>query len=135
MDEEPSGIQELIIQINKNYQELLGYSAEKTRLNKLNSKRWTSFCKEFNFDKNSSGIYLPRNQTAIIPAKNKLSLFHEYFGHGLYCEQSLPGRELVNLERSLMEEEKEYFKDKQFTSKEINEFRKRNKTFQLLKRL
>ncbi|MBU2615933.1 MAG: hypothetical protein KKC19_02410, partial [Nanoarchaeota archaeon] len=79
-----------------------------------------------------TGIYLPRNQTAVVQEDNTLSLFHEYFGHGLYCEQSLTGIKLVDLEKSLLDEEKQKFQDKQFTLKELQEFRQGNRTFQKL---
>jgi predicted nucleotidyltransferase len=132
---EPPSNQELISDINENYKKLLGYSVEETKLKELNKKQWNSFCEDYSLDNNSSGIYLPRNQTAIMPLGNKLSLFHEYFGHGLFCEKSLIGVELVSLEKRLLKEEREYFKNKIFGLKEINEFREGNKTFQLLKKL
>jgi hypothetical protein len=102
---QPPSNQELFSDINENYKKLLDYSVEETELKKLNPKQWNIFCDKHYLNKNSSGIYLPRNQTAIIPLGNKLSLFHEYFGHGLFCEQSLIGIELVNLEKRLLGEE------------------------------
>ncbi len=83
----------------------------------------------------SSGVYLPRNQTAVIQSDLEsapLSLFHEYFGHGLYCEQSLPGRRLVGLEIALLNEEKKEFKDKDFTLEDIQKFRQQSAVFQEL---
>ena len=75
---------------------------------------------------------MPRNQTAIIHGENTLSLFHEYFGHGLYCEQNLTGRKLVDLERRLLEEEKQEFSKRRFTLEDIQKFRQGNLTFQEL---
>lgn len=110
---------------NNYYQNLLGYYPTQTKLqtttfNKLNHK----------------GIFLPRNQTAIIPddlETTLLSLFHEYFGHGLFCEQSLTGRKLVNLERKLMKKEEQHFQGKRFILEDLKEFRKTNQTSQELK--
>lgn len=132
---EPPNFEILITLINDYYQKLLGYSVEETELKRLNQGQWNIFCDKHYLDKNSSGIYLPRNQTAIVPMGNKLSLFHEYFGHGLFCEKSLIGTGLVSLEKRLLKEEREYFENKRFGLKEINKFRERNKTFQLLKKL
>jgi len=125
---------ELISQINANYQNLLGYTVEKTALKELDKKDWEPFCNNSYLNKSSSGFYLPRNQVAVIPSNNKLSLFHEYFGHGLFCEQSLVGKELVNLEKRLLKEEKQEFKGKKFNSEDLQKFRKKNKTFQNLEK-
>jgi predicted nucleotidyltransferase len=117
---------------NEIYADLLGYSVNETSLKNFGKKDWDSFCLNYDLDENSSGIYLPRNQTAIIPKNNSLSLFHEYFGHGLYCEQNLTGKKLVDLEKKLLEEEKEFFDGKKFNLEELEEFRKGNETFNYL---
>jgi len=75
---------------------------------------------------------LPRNQTAVVQEQNSLSLFHEYFGHGLYSEQSLSGRKLVDLEKRLLEEEKQEFSSGKFTLEDVQKFRNANLTFQEL---
>lgn len=108
-----SKIDFLVDNSNQFYQDLLGYKPEQTFLQQLPLAQLNEFAKTRGLNSNSSGIYLPRNQTAIIPSDleiTPLSLFHEYFGHGLYCEQSLAGRKLVDLEKRLLEEEKKNFK-------------------------
>ena len=117
---------------NQFYQELLGYKPEQTSLQKVPKSQWNNFCKSIGQPINKLGIYSSRNQTAIIQKENSLSLFHEYFGHGLYCEQSLAGRKLINLEQKLFEEEKQEFKEKQFTLKDLEKSRKTSLTFQEL---
>lgn len=134
MDDEPPN-PKLISKLNDYYEDLLGYSVKDTELKSLNKKQWDFFCNRYKLDENSLGIYLPRNQTAIIPEDNKLSLFHEYFGHGLYCEQSLIGKKLIDLERKLLEEEKDEFQNENFTIDELNNFRSNNKTYLDLRRL
>ncbi len=124
--------QSAINSINKFYEDFLGYSIKKTTLNPIEENNWNSFCKDSGYNINSSGIYLPRNQTAIVREGDILSLFHEYFGHGLYCEYSKPGQELVNLEKKLLEQEKQEFQGRQFTLNEIQQFRKNNYNFQEL---
>src|SRR3990167_3908909 len=112
------------------YQDLLGYSPEQTSLQQISESQWNKFATQRGLNPNSFGIYLPRNQTAIIKDDNPLSLFHEYFGHGLYCEQSLIGRKLVELEKKLLEEEKKEFSKGKFTLEDIKKFRQPNQTFQ-----
>lgn len=117
------------------YQDLLGYAPEKTALQQIPKNQWEVFTRQRGLNSNSSGIYLPRNQTAVIRGENPFSLFHEYFGHGLYCEQSQPGKKLVNLEKALLEEESQEFGDKKFTLEDLQKFRLQNQTFQELREL
>ncbi|MFH1310920.1 MAG: hypothetical protein ABIH65_00760 [Nanoarchaeota archaeon] len=117
---------------NSFYQDLLGYKPEQTSLQEINESEWKEFVKQRGLNSNSSGIYLPRNQTAIIREENPLSLFHEYFGHGLFCEQTLIGRKLVDLEKKLLKEEKQEFNEREFVLDDINKFRQQNQTFQEL---
>lgn len=117
---------------NQFYKDLLGYKPEQTFLQQIPESRWSEFATQRGLNPNSSGIYLPRNQTAVIQEQNPLSLFHEYFGHGLYSEQSLSGRKLVDLEKKLLEEEKQEFSNSKFTLEDIQRFRQNNRTFQEL---
>src|SRR3989344_4169015 len=117
---------------NSFYQNLLGYKLEQTSLQQIPENKWNEFAQVRRLNPNSSGIYLPRSQTAVIQEENPLSLFHEYFGHGLYCEQSLQGRKLVKLERKLLEEEKQEFQKRKFTLEDLQKFRRQNQTFQEL---
>ncbi len=114
------------------YQNLLGYKPEQTSLQQIPESQWNEFTIQRGLNLNSSGIYLPRNQTAIIQEENPLSLFHEYFGHGLYCEQNLTGRKLVDLERRLLEEEKQEFSNSRFSLEDLQKFRYQNQTSQEL---
>jgi hypothetical protein len=126
-------IKSLLISCNEFYQELLGYSCKKTQLFVIPSKKWKKFVKKAGLDTYSTGAYFPRNQMAIISDNNPLSLFHEYFGHGLYCEQNLIGRKLVELEKKLMEEEKIFFRNtKNLNSQNLQKFRRQNRTFREL---
>ena len=117
---------------NQFYQDLLGYKPEQTSLQSISETKWNNFTQQRGLNPNSSGIYLPRNQTTVIQEQNPLILFHEYFGHGLYCEQSLNGRKLIDLEKKLLEEEKQEFSNSRFTLEDIQRFRMQNQTFQAL---
>jgi len=127
-----TALRNLLETSNSFYQDLLGYKPEQTQLEIISKNKLDELVSQKGFNPNSSGIYLPRNQTAIIQEGNLLSLFHEYFGHGLYCEQSLTGRELVDLERRLLKEEKEFFNEKKFIKEDLDNFRKENGTFKYL---
>ena len=125
-------VESLVDSSNSFYQDLLGYKPEKTFLKQVSENQWNKFTTQRGLNPDSSGIYLPRNQTAVISGDNPLSLFHEYFGHGLYCEQSLSGRKLIDLEKRVLEEEKQEFFSRKFTLEDIQKFRQRNSTFQKL---
>jgi hypothetical protein len=114
------------------YQDLLAYLPEQTHLQEIPENRWNEFATQRGLNANSLGVYLPRNQIAFVVGNNSLSLFHEYFGHGLYCEQNLIGRRLVELEKKLLEEEKQEFNSIKFNLNDLQGFRKQNKTFQEL---
>lgn len=116
------------------YQDLLGYKPEQTALQQIPELEWNNFITQRGLKPNSSGVYFPRNQTAIIRDKNPLSLFHEYFGHGLYCEQNLAGIKLVDLERRLLEEERKEFSSRRFILEDLEKFRRGNSTFQELEK-
>ncbi|MEM4605611.1 MAG: nucleotidyltransferase domain-containing protein [Candidatus Pacearchaeota archaeon] len=116
------------------YLDILGYFPEKTSLQQIPETQWNDFATRRGLNPNSFGIYLPRNQTAIIRDENPLSLFHEYFGHGLYCEQNLTGRKLINLEKILLEEERQKFSNSIFSLEDLQRFRKQSQTFQELEK-
>jgi len=59
-----------------------------------------------------------------IKGENPLTLFHEYFGHGLFCERTQIGQRLVNLEKELLKEEQQEFDGKEFTLEDLKKFRK-----------
>ncbi len=129
---DPTTLQNHLETSNSFYQNLLGYKPEQTQLEQIPENEWNKFVIQRGLNLGSSGIYLPRNQTAFIQEGNLLSLFHEYFGHGLYCEQSLQGRKLVDLERRLLKEEKEFFNENKFIKEDLDNFRKENETFKYL---
>ena len=131
----PGSVKELKSTIdfcNDYHLNLLGYKPEQIGLRIFSDGEWGSFCERIGLNSNSSGAYLPRNQTAFLDGNNHLSLFHEYFGHGLYCEQNLTGRKLIELEKRLLEEERREFQNREFTLEELGEFRKQSENFQNL---
>jgi hypothetical protein len=128
-------IEKVLEDVSQYYEDYLGYKPENTTLTQIAEEKWQQFTEERGLNPSSRGIYLPRNQTAIVRDENPLSLFHEYFGHGLYCEQSLEGRKLVDLERELLEEERTEFENRKFTLEDLRKFRQQNPIFQELDNL
>ncbi len=69
---------------------------------------WQNFCSYRGFDTSQEGVYIPRDCSAHLLQDSEFilqNLFHEYFGHGMYTEHSLVGRQIQSLEQRLMEEE------------------------------
>lgn len=120
---------------NDFYQGLLGYKQEQTKLTVLDCEGWRALCKKQEGNQDASGMFQPRSQIAVINSESEvypLNLFHEYFGHGLFCERTLTGKKLVDLEQKLMQEEKEHFEGIPFSLKELKRFRENNATFKHL---
>lgn len=127
----------LILNASQYYQQLLNIKPKRTKLQILSKKEWQQFCQKINLNYTSEGFFLLRNLTAYLLKESKnmhLNLFHEYFGHGLFCEYSKQGKFLEKLEKRLEREEKQKFKGKKFSLQEIQEFRKQNPNFILLQK-
>jgi hypothetical protein len=62
--------------------------------------QWNKFCGLNSFDIDASGLYVPKSYTAYVRSSPYLAsnIFHELFGHGLFCEHSILGQELVKNE-------------------------------------
>ena len=61
-------------------------------------KNWQKFCQANSFDADSSGLYVPQPYSAYVNIESPFlasNIFHELFGHGLFCEHSLIGQRLV----------------------------------------
>ena len=75
-------------------------SLNKSILNIYSKENWTEFCKLNQFDNSANGIYVPVTFRAYV--KNNTSdlisnIFHELYGHGLFCEHSQLGKILTRL--------------------------------------
>ncbi len=77
---------------------------EKSKYELYSDEDWVSFLKKTNSHLDSHGVYFPRNLSAHLKEDSEylpVNLLHEYFGHGLYCEHSLIGKNIVSLDRRL----------------------------------
>ncbi|MFA5888508.1 MAG: hypothetical protein WC852_07405, partial [Candidatus Nanoarchaeia archaeon] len=122
-------------EINTYLQERFGISVNESSLCNHSDKEWKAFSQKYSF--NAEGAYFVRNKSAHINSDSdfaSIDTFHEYFGHGLYTEHSVFGKELYSLERKLLKEEQESgistgglsaFRENNETCKEIADLQKK----------
>ena len=70
---------------------------------------WTQFCMNHEMDARRDGAYFPRSLSAHLHASTpfiQLYFFHEFYGHGSFCEYSTIGKKIVAYEHELAEIEK-----------------------------
>lgn len=71
---------------------------------------WQNFCSRMELNAAQEGAYIPRDCSAHLLQDSEFilqNLFHEYFGHGLYTEHSLAGRQIQSIEQKLRDDESE----------------------------
>ena len=91
---------DIIDESKKFVKEEFGFAPEKTELKVYSPENWSKFCSLNNFDPTSYGIYVPQaysaylhtDSPAIVPV-----MLHEFFGHGLFVEHSIIGKNLVDV--------------------------------------
>lgn len=67
----------------------IGLNIKSSELNFYSPENWDAFCELNNFDVNAQGIYIPVNFQAYVRTNTPTlisNIFHEYYGHGLFCE-------------------------------------------------
>ncbi|MBU3941708.1 MAG: nucleotidyltransferase domain-containing protein [Nanoarchaeota archaeon] len=73
---------------------------EKSQLKSYSPKHWKEFCQVNIFDVKSNGFYIPKSYSAYVRTDSSSLVsdaFHELFGHGLFCEHSQIGKQLVDI--------------------------------------
>lgn len=113
-------------EINAYLQERFGISVNESAICRHSAGEWAAFSGSNSFS--ADGAYFVRDRTAHVNSESEFALidtFHEYFGHGLYIEHSLPGKMLYSLEQKLMKEEREAGLN---SRKQLDDFRKQSKT-------
>ncbi|MDP3728006.1 MAG: hypothetical protein Q8R18_00990 [bacterium] len=73
---------------------------EQSKIKIYSQRDWQEFCKKNNFEQESHGLYIPQRKRAYLQTESPFfitNLFHEYFGHGLFYEHSLVGKELEKI--------------------------------------
>ena len=83
-------------------EEEFGLGVDESGLKLYSAENWSRFCEVNDFDAESEGIYVPKSLTAYAKVDSEelvSNIFHEYFGHGLFCEYSSIGKKLVEIEQ------------------------------------
>ncbi len=73
---------------------------QQSQLKPYSSENWQEFCQVNGFNVNSEGLYVPVSSSAYVKTDSPVlisNVFHEYYGHGLFCEHSQIGKRLVNI--------------------------------------
>ncbi|MEM2121416.1 MAG: hypothetical protein QXU20_02020 [Candidatus Woesearchaeota archaeon] len=76
----------------------LNLELRKSKLFIYSEKDWFELCNYKNIEKNKNGIYLPKEYSAIVYGGSDFlipEIFHNYFGHGLFLENSKLGGEIL----------------------------------------
>ena len=89
----------------------MGISPEESTFRLYSNDNWVDFCalRQSNHC-TLEGTYLPRTLSAHLKQETtflQLNLFHEYIGHGSFCEHSRIGKRIVRYEQNLAEIEKQ----------------------------
>ena len=77
-----------------------GLQLEKSQLKPYSLEDWQTFCQTNNFDPESEGLYVPNSHSAYVRVDSPVlvsNIFHEFFGHGLFCEYSQIGKSLATI--------------------------------------
>lgn len=93
-------INELLYDANDFVKSEFGLDLSKSVLKYYSTSDWDNFCDLNGFDKTASGLYVPKSYTAYVKPSSFIesNVFHEFYGHGLFCEYSILGKEVVKSE-------------------------------------
>jgi hypothetical protein len=81
-------------------QKEFGFDIENSKINLIPKSEWNTFCISNGFNSGCSGLYVPFSYSAYINSESPnliCDVFHELFGHGLFYEKSMIGRELASI--------------------------------------
>lgn len=81
-----------------------GFSIKKSTNTFVSETEWSDLLNNNGLSKTSEGFFLPRFLSSYLNVDSNflpINLFHEFFGHGLFCEHSLIGKKIVSLEQEL----------------------------------
>ncbi|MGB9748835.1 MAG: hypothetical protein ACP5OZ_04095 [Candidatus Woesearchaeota archaeon] len=91
----------------------LNLELKKSKLLLYSKENWSKFLEKNNLDKTIEGIYIPKEYSAIVCEQSKFlipEILHNYFGHGLFIENSRLGRKTLEIQKDAGQEEfKEFF--------------------------
>ncbi len=77
-----------------------GLEIDTNILKYYSNKDWNEFCEINNFNSASEGIYVPGGKAYVRNSPYIASnIFHEVYGHALFCEHSIPGKILLEKQK------------------------------------
>lgn len=89
--------------LSNHLKDKFGIAPEKTTLKLYEPKDWKDFCTNNNEKPAPGGLYFPDRYEATVLLARKSetiqTLFHEYFGHGMYAEHSTIAQDILELEQ------------------------------------
>ncbi|MFH1637570.1 MAG: nucleotidyltransferase domain-containing protein [Candidatus Woesearchaeota archaeon] len=80
----------------------LSLSQGKSEIKIYSNEDWLKFCSANNFDAKNEGLFIPESLTAYVNGSSSFlisNILHEFFGHGVFCEQSSIGKHIVSIAR------------------------------------
>jgi len=86
------------------------YSPQQSKIQLHSPNSWFNFLNSRNSSSDLEGTYLPRTLTAHLKEETpflEINRFHEYNGHGSFCEHSKIGKRITQYEQELAEIEKQ----------------------------
>ena len=98
----PLGLENRLNDASLFIKEEFGLEISESQLKHYSKEQWKEFCNANGFEKKCDGVYIPKSLIAYVNESSKFIVsdsFHEYFGHGLFCEHSIIGQELVKSEQ------------------------------------
>ena len=95
-----SSLNSLLLEASSFISSEFNIEIQRSKFKPYSSKNWQQFCQINGFEKLAGGLYIPQSFSAYVNAESPFLIpntFHEYFGHGLFCEHSQLGNQLVKI--------------------------------------
>lgn len=93
-------IDSLLLEASSFVQSEFNLQLEQSQLKPYSQENWQQFCQVNAFEQSAGGLFIPQSLSAYVNAESSFlipNVFHEYFGHGLFCEHSQLGKKLVKI--------------------------------------
>jgi predicted nucleotidyltransferase len=104
-------LEKIIRESNEFIFDLFSLNNNETKINLVKKEHWNLYSFIYKFNKSSDGVYFPLIDERFINKDSnniELLLLHEMFGHGLYYQNSLIGKEIVKKEKELVESKDDF---------------------------
>ena len=99
----PQDLETLLQNASKFTKESYNIDIHRSQLKPYSDEDWKRFCEMNGFDRDASGLYVPESHSAYVNVESPFlasNIMHELYGHGLFCEHSIIGHNLVEKSKS-----------------------------------